>query len=69
LVEHFVANHMPTLRPASQRPYADEPAERITGARLVDFEAKRRPESPRSQTIRRHLFCLSSIFTGAIDWE
>jgi integrase len=80
LVEHFMANHMPTLRPASQRRYAvslqhllkefaNEPIERITSARLADFEAKRRRESARPPTIRRDLFCLSSIFSCAIEWE
>lgn len=80
LVEHFMAEHMPTLRPASQRRYAvsmrhllvefgNEVVENISSGRLADFESRRRKMAAKPPTIRRDFSCLSSIFSCAVEWE
>ena len=71
---------MPTLRPSSQRRYAisirhlmaafnNQAVETIGSASLAEFESTRRQAGARPPTIRRDLFCLSSIYSCAVEWE
>lgn len=80
LIERFIAEHAPTLRPSSQRRYGismkhlfgefgDIDIAEIGSARLANFETRRRQDGALPPTIRRDLSCLSSMFSCAIEWE
>ncbi len=73
----FIQTHLPTLRESTQARYLisarhltnhfeDRPLDKITSARLAEFEAERRRQGVGSPTIRRDLMCLSAMFTHAI---
>lgn len=79
-VKKFADEHLPTLRPASARRYADslmmiEPwlagrhLDEITSGLLSDIEAGRRKSGVSQSTIRRDLSALSSLVTCAEEWE
>ncbi len=79
-VERWEREHLPTLRPASQRRYRVSLAHLsdaigqmlltdITSARLYEFEQARRAHGISSSTIRRDLACLSSLLSSAEEWE
>lgn len=80
VVERFIGDHLPTLKPASARRYGVSLkwlAEKFAGKFLLDigreelsdFEAWRRQMGASAPTIRRDLACLSSMFAAAEDWE
>lgn len=81
--EYFILNHLPTLKPQSQRRYRTSLRklvgseifdglylDQIVRAKLADFENYRRAEGASAPTIRRDFACLSSLIENAIvDWD
>ncbi len=79
MMARFISEHLPTLRPSSQRRYLTNTAvmashfggkhlDEIDRGRLSNFIAERRREVS-STTIRRDLACLSSAFQLAVAWD
>lgn len=76
----FIDEHLPRLRPRTRASYlqalsklADtfegKTLDEIGSGLLSDFESKRRAEGVQGGTIRNDLFCLSAVFSCAMEWE
>ena len=76
-MESFVLEHVPTLRPSSQRRYRTsikmmlehfegKYLDQINSSLMAEYEARRRRLGATAPTIRRDLSCLSSMYTHAI---
>lgn len=78
--DRFISEHLPRLKPRGAERYLQslkvlteffegKLLDDISSASLNDFEEWRRRQGVTSSTIRKDLWCLSSIFTCAMEWE
>ncbi len=78
--DRFIDEHLPRLKPRGAQRYLQslqhlpdhfegKMLDDITSSTLSDFESKRRRQGVTSGTIRNDLWCLSAIFTCAMEWE
>ncbi|GLK69227.1 integrase [Hansschlegelia plantiphila] len=78
--EKFIAEHYPSLKPASRKRYGislvhlnlhigPKDITEIGSAEMSAFETARRSAGASAPTIRRDLACLSSVMTSCEDWE
>lgn len=80
VVERFIKEHFPTIRPQSGRRYAvslknlsrvmdGKNIQQVSTALLSEFETKRRTGGAAAPTIRRDLACLSCVLSYCEEWE
>jgi integrase len=80
VVERFIKEHFPTIRPQSGRRYAaslknlsrvllGKNVQQVTTGLLSEFETMRRTEGATAPTIRRDLACLSCLMSYCEEWE
>ena len=78
--DRFISEHLPRLKPRGAERYLQslkvlteffegKMLEDITSATLIDYEQRRRRQGVTSGTIRNDLWCLSAIYTCAMEWE
>lgn len=80
VLERFIKEHFPTIRPQSGRRYAvslknlskvmeGKAIQQVSTAMLSEFETLRRTEGASAPTIRRDLACLSCVLSYCEEWE
>jgi len=80
MVERYRAEHLPQLRPSTQRGYGhllryleahfdDIEITRIGKAEIADLVSVRRQQGVGGSAIRRVLACLSSVYSCACGWD